>query len=121
MSKELRYCLAALLGAAILVALAAPQSLWVNLPDLCAFHQVFHRPCPTCGLTRSWSALLHGNLAASFRYHALGPATLVGLAVFLALPVRPWRWVLWLLALVWIAYSVARMTGFFPADFHPAP
>ena len=33
----------------------------------------FHRPCPGCGLTTSWTALLHGNLGSSFRAHPLGP------------------------------------------------
>ncbi len=31
------------------------------------------RPCPGCGLTTSWSALLHGNLGLSFHAHPLGP------------------------------------------------
>jgi hypothetical protein len=33
----------------------------------------FNRPCPGCGLTTSWTALLHGNLEASFSSHWLGP------------------------------------------------
>lgn len=28
-------------------------------------------PCPTCGMTRSVNALIHGDFAASFRDHAL--------------------------------------------------
>lgn len=33
----------------------------------------FHRPCPGCGLTTSWTAFVHGNFTESFRAHALGP------------------------------------------------
>lgn len=33
----------------------------------------FHRPCPGCGLTTSWTAFVHGNLPASFQAHLLGP------------------------------------------------
>lgn len=31
------------------------------------------RPCPGCGLTTSWSALLHGDFALAFRAHPFGP------------------------------------------------
>lgn len=34
---------------------------------------LFDRPCPGCGLTTSWTALLHGDLAFSFHAHPLGP------------------------------------------------
>ncbi|MDX2065543.1 MAG: DUF2752 domain-containing protein [Fimbriimonadaceae bacterium] len=33
----------------------------------------FNRPCPGCGLTTSWTRLLHGDLAGAFAAHALGP------------------------------------------------
>lgn len=33
------------------------------------------RPCPGCGMTTSWTALLHGDLPASFAAHPLGPIT----------------------------------------------
>ncbi len=36
---------------------------------------VFDRPCPGCGLTTSWTSLVHGNFALAFRAHPLGPAT----------------------------------------------
>jgi len=32
-----------------------------------------NRPCPGCGLTTSWTALLHGKFEASFQAHWLGP------------------------------------------------
>ena len=48
--------------------------------------------CPGCGLTRSWVALMHGNLADSIREHPLGPITVV-------------------VALQLFAYHVARIRG----------
>lgn len=38
----------------------------------CVFRRAFHIPCPGCGLTRSFAALWHGNLSASFHFHPLG-------------------------------------------------
>jgi hypothetical protein len=34
---------------------------------------LFDRPCPGCGLTTSWTALVHGQLGMAFRAHPLGP------------------------------------------------
>ncbi len=34
---------------------------------------LFDRPCPGCGLTTSWSSVLHGDLNRAFSAHALGP------------------------------------------------
>ena len=42
------------------------------------------RPCPGCGLTTSWTALLHGDFSASFHAHPLGfllYATFTGVAI----------------------------------------
>ncbi|MBS1723242.1 MAG: DUF2752 domain-containing protein [Armatimonadetes bacterium] len=39
---------------------------------------LFGRPCPGCGLTTSWTALLHGDLNASIQAHALGPVLYLG-------------------------------------------
>ena len=33
----------------------------------------FHRPCPGCGLTTSFTAFLHGHWAAAFQANAFGP------------------------------------------------
>lgn len=42
---------------------------------------IFDRPCPGCGLTTSWVALLHGDLNAAFHAHALGPLLYLGFTV----------------------------------------
>src|SRR5437762_98516 len=58
---------------------------------------LFDRPCPGCGLTTSWTALLHGDFGLAFRAHALGPVlygvfTLFALGTFwLAFRKRRWR------------------------------
>ena len=68
----------------------------LGLPP-CPSVLLFDRPCPGCGLTTSWTALLHGDLALAFRAHALGPIlylayTLFALATFsLAIRKRRWR------------------------------
>lgn len=36
---------------------------------------IFDRPCPGCGMTTSWTALLHGDLSTSLHAHLLGPFT----------------------------------------------
>lgn len=109
-----------LFAAAVGIALAVPQAVWSRLPDLCLFHRLVALPCPTCGLTRSWSALLHGELGQAVRFHLLGPALLMGLAGLLAvslfkgrlcLPRRGW---LACLAFVWASYGLARILGWLP-------
>lgn len=106
---------AALLGAALLLGWLIPVKVWASLPDLCWFHRLSGRPCPSCGLTRSWAALLHGDFEAAFHFHALGPLLLVGLVGYLFL----WRqqvgfrkglrWAGWAMAGLWVTYGLVRM------------
>jgi hypothetical protein len=44
----------------------------LGLPP-CPSVLLFDRPCPGCGLTTSWTALIHGDLAFSLHAHPLGP------------------------------------------------
>ena len=44
--------------------------------------------CPFCGMTRSFVALGHGDVAASFGFHPAGPLLMLWLAVTLGLIVR---------------------------------
>ncbi len=39
----------------------------------CPSAALFDRPCPGCGLTTSWTNTLHGQFAAAFQNHWLGP------------------------------------------------
>ena len=43
----------------------------------CLFHALFSVDCPACGLTRSMSCALHGEIAASWSYHPLGVLALL--------------------------------------------
>jgi hypothetical protein len=58
----------------------------VTLPELCGSRVLFRIECPGCGLTRSFIALAHGDLAASLAYHRVG--WLLALAVLLQFPYR---------------------------------
>ena len=49
--------------------------------DLCPCFLIFEVPCPACGLTRSVTALLHGQLGMSFAMHPLGSVALIFLVV----------------------------------------
>lgn len=43
----------------------------LGLPP-CPAVMVFGRPCPGCGLTTSWTNVMHGNWLASWEAHPLG-------------------------------------------------
>ena len=38
---------------------------------------LLNKSCPGCGMTTSWTAMVHGDLASAFRSHALGPISYV--------------------------------------------
>jgi hypothetical protein len=46
----------------------------VTLPEfsLCTFQNLWGRPCPGCGMTRSIANVARGDLLASLRFHPLG-------------------------------------------------
>ncbi|MDI9638903.1 DUF2752 domain-containing protein [Kamptonema cortianum] len=52
----------------------------LGLPP-CASVVFFDRPCPGCGLTTSWTHVLHGHFVESFRVHALGPIIYLGYTI----------------------------------------
>ena len=109
-----------LFGGAILAVGLIPVGGWESLPDLCLFHRLTALPCPTCGLTRSWAALVRGQVGISLRFHALGFPSLVGLGLYLGVeslwPRRlriPTGLILFGVA-VWTGYGIGRMFSFFP-------
>ena len=78
----LRVFLVALcLGLPAAAALFAPAEPGVDggltvaghpLPEVCALKRTTGVPCPGCGLTRSWVAAVHGDVAGSVAHHPLG-------------------------------------------------
>jgi hypothetical protein len=67
----------------------------LGLPP-CTFAMLFHRRCPSCGMTTAWANVLHGRIAAALQANACGAllvmAALAGAAWCLAAAVRG-RWV----------------------------
>ena len=53
-----------------------------SLGGLCWFRGVFHIDCPFCGMTRSFVALAHGDLASTLRFHPAGPLLFAAMAAF---------------------------------------
>jgi hypothetical protein len=83
---------------------------------------LFDRPCPGCGMTTSWTALVHGDLAGALHAHALGPITylaftLTAIAVIVAYArgqrlrtdTRAFNRGLVAFAVVYLGYGVVRM------------
>ena len=73
-----------LAAAAVVASAVLPPDLVRNGPSLCTFRAITGRPCPSCGLTRSWNAMGHGQLRAAARFHLLGPVTFVGALAIIA-------------------------------------
>jgi hypothetical protein len=71
-----------LVALALLAALLIPDGALDHAPFTCPFRLLTGLPCPTCGLTRSWIALVHGNLSGSLSVHPLGPVTVVAAILF---------------------------------------
>jgi hypothetical protein len=53
------------------------------LGGLCWFRSAFQIDCPFCGMTRSFVALAHGDLAAALRFHPAGPLLFAAMVVAL--------------------------------------
>jgi hypothetical protein len=56
-------------------------------PAVCPFRLATGLPCPGCGLTRSWTALAHGEFRTAFRANLFGPLAFVASVAFLALTI----------------------------------
>ncbi len=58
-----------------------------RLPPLCTFKHLTGLPCLTCGMTRSWVSLVHGELRQALAWNPAGAAlcaiTVVGTAYLL--------------------------------------
>lgn len=82
------------LGLAAMMAALLAASAWLvlvgdrvalpgggELAGLCWFRGVVGLDCPFCGMTRSFVALAHGELAAALRFHPAGPLVFAAMAV----------------------------------------
>jgi hypothetical protein len=96
----------------------------LGLPP-CAMPLLFHRLCPGCGLTTSFSALLHGDFALAWRAHLFGPllyALFTATAIISAIAYakkRRWNlnserfvWGLGLIVCAYVGYGFWRMAAF---------
>ena len=71
-------CAAAMAGAFLLRIDGQGLSLFgYSWPLHCRLYETFGVKCALCGLSRSFSALAHGDIGAGFRFHPLGPAVFV--------------------------------------------
>ena len=67
-------CLVALAFAAILTPGEHELTLFgLRWPFSCRLHDMFGIRCALCGMSRSFTALAHGDLAGSLAFHRLGP------------------------------------------------
>ncbi len=93
----------------------------LGLPP-CPSALFFSRPCPGCGLTTSWTALIHGNFAFAFHAHPLGPVLYLAFTITAFMALRGWiksermstdtpqfNRALMILAVVFISFGIVRM------------
>ncbi len=59
-------------GALVLVMLTAALPSQGAGIQICFFRYLTGLPCPGCGLTRSFSCILHGDFARGYEYHPFG-------------------------------------------------
>lgn len=62
----------------------------LHLPP-CGFYEVFHKPCPSCGMTTAFAWMIRGHLLRAVQAQPAGAAVFAA-AVLLALYL-PWAWV----------------------------
>ena len=109
--------LRALAVAGLVGAVLLPDRAVNDGPVVCLFRRITGRPCPSCGLTRSWHAFGHGRVGDSIRFHPFGPLTVLA-ALWIAidggaerrldLASRPWR--AYAAAGAWIAAWLVRLS-----------
>ena len=61
----------------------------LHLPP-CGFYEVFHKPCPSCGMTTAFAWMIHGHPVKAVRSQPAGAAVFIA-GVFLAFYL-PWAW-----------------------------
>lgn len=77
--------------------------------SICLFHNIFGIPCPTCGMTRAYLHLFHGDFKMALYYHPL----------FFLVPILLWsflysRRLFYLCATIFFLFWIYRMFLYFP-------
>ena len=67
------------IGGAILAASRMPGDGDTGVP-LCLFRWVTGLPCPSCGMTRAFHAIAHGDLSAALHLNLASPLVFAGTA-----------------------------------------
>lgn len=100
----------------VILAFVVPPALARRGPVVCLFRRITGRPCPYCGLTRSWTATAHGQIDDGFRAHPMGPPALLAAVGLAILPdssideLRPWmRSIGPIVAAAWVATWLVRL------------
>lgn len=91
------------LGLAALFAAQLAASAWLTLDGgsvrfasgralgrLCWWRSLLGHDCPLCGMTRSFVALAHGDLAGALRWHVAGPLLFAFMAISIAAVAAAW-------------------------------
>src|SRR5436853_5060306 len=93
----------------------------LGLPP-CPSVLLFDRPCPGCGLTTSWTALIHGDIGFAFHAHPFGPVLYLFFTATAWLALRGWlrnerfqadgprfNRVMMVAAIVFFSFGITRM------------
>ena len=96
------------------LALPIPfTGIQVYLPEMCMSRRVLGVSCPGCGLTRSFVAAAHGDLAAAVRWNPMGPVLF--LVVLFQIPYRAVNYLgLWRFRPWWIRFKAGLAVTVWP-------
>jgi len=116
MARRLKTISFGLLFGANAAAVIAIEPARVSIFPVCPFHQMTGLWCPGCGTTRALHQLLHGNLAAAFRFNLLS-MSMLPVAGYLIVrgdtsTLKP-AWI-WALLVVVVAFGVLRNIPAYP-------
>jgi Protein of unknown function (DUF2752) len=100
---------------AVVAVRVVPRRLVEGGPTMCVFRRATGMPCPSCGMTRSWSAATRLDVRRSLAWHPLGIPTLIGVLLVSTGVVRPSlddaRWRHWTAigGTVWLGVWLRRL------------
>lgn len=66
-----------------IIFLVIPTTYFIN-NTICHFHKITGYLCPTCGVTRAFSSLLHMKLSNAFSYHPVFTILIFPILSFIA-------------------------------------